>query len=71
MVLRFWASGPWLCEIFYKHLSSPVLACWLWEGCFILFILLVVDPDFGVLPVVPYLRFYTGFSRGFCEVCAG
>ena len=38
---------------------------------FYLIILLVVDPDFGVLPVVPYLRFYAGFSRGFCEVCAG
>ena len=36
----------------------------------LLIILLVVNPDFGVLPIVPYLRFYVGFSRDFCEVCA-
>ena len=38
---------------------------------FKLIILLVLDLDFGVLPVVPYLRFYVGFSRGFYDVCAG
>ena len=38
---------------------------------FYLIILIVVDPDFGVLPVVPYLRFSASFSCGFCEVCAG
>ena len=37
----------------------------------LLIILIVVDPDFRVLPVVPYLRFYAGFSHDFCEVCAG
>ena len=37
----------------------------------LLFILLVVDPDFGVLPVVPYLRFSAGFSRGFARCVLG
>ena len=41
------------------------------ENGVLLFILLVVDPDFGIFPVVPCLRFSIGFSRDFCEVCAG
>ena len=37
----------------------------------LLFILLVVDPDFGVLPVVPYLRFSASFSCGFARCVLG
>ena len=37
----------------------------------LLIILIVVDPDFDVLPVVPYLRFSTGFSCGFARCVLG
>ena len=37
----------------------------------LLFILLVVDPNFGVLPVVPYLRFCAGFSGDFARCVLG
>ena len=37
----------------------------------LLFILLIVDPDFGVLPVVPYLRFYASFLRVFARCVLG
>ena len=37
------------------------------KGVLLLILLVVVDPDFGVLPVVPYLRFYAGFSHGFAR----
>ena len=45
----FEVSGRWAVAfryIFYKCLSSPVLTCLLWEWCFILFILIVVNLDF-------------------------
>ena len=43
----------------------PGFSVWALGRVFYGLLLLVVDPDFGVLPVVPYLRFSVGFLRGF------
>ena len=57
--------------VFLETPVFPGFSLWALGRVFLLFILLIVDPDFGILSVVPYLRFYAGFSRGFCKVCAG